>query len=484
MQQQLRKHKVKVEQMSELIVYDTKTQQKKLFKPIDPKNVGIYVCGITVYDYCHIGHARTWLAFDVIVRYLKHIYGKEHVKFVRNITDIDDKIINRAKENSEAWTDLTARFIDAMHEDEKGLGLLSPDEEPRATKYMPQMIALIEKLIANKHAYAASNGDVYYNVRSFKTYGCLAKRNLDDLAAGARVEINEAKNDPLDFVLWKAAKPGEPSWESPWGPGRPGWHLECSAMSMDILGETFDLHGGGFDLIFPHHENECAQAEAASGKEFVRNWLHVGFLQLNKEKMSKSLNNFITVKELLKEVHPEELRYFMISGHYRSPLEYSLEQVQQCKQPLERLYTAINSAQVGTAAFSEYKEHTIQAIEFKNRFSTAMNDDFNTPVALAVLFDLAREINKTTDQNVLKELVLLLKELGGILGLLQRNPAEVLGQVKLDNLDQHIQDLITARNTARQEKNWAEADRLRDELTKLGVKLEDMAGGSNIRKVT
>ncbi len=462
--------------MSELLVYDTKTQQKKLFRPIDPNKVGIYVCGITVYDFCHIGHARTWLAFDVIVRYLKHKFGAKHVRFVRNITDIDDKIIKRAQENNETWTELTERFIEAMHADEKQLGLLRPDVEPRATAYMPQMIALVEQLIAKGFAYVAPNNDVYYKVRAFADYGCLAKRNLDDLSAGARVEINEAKNDPLDFVLWKAAKPGEPSWDSPWGPGRPGWHLECSAMSMDLLGETFDLHGGGFDLIFPHHENECAQAEAASGKEFVRNWLHVGFLQLNKEKMSKSLNNFITVHDLLKQVHPEELRYFMISGHYRSPLEYSLEQVQQCKQPLERLYTALNSVQAATEA--------AQGSEFEQRFTAAMDDDFNTPEALAVLFDLAREINKTSDAELAAGLVSLLKNLGGILGLLQRDPALVLGQVQLDNLDQHIQDLISARNDARQQKNWAEADRIRDELSKLGVKLEDMAGSSNIRKVT
>lgn len=263
--------------MSVLCIYDTKSQEKSPFKPIDPKHIGIYVCGITVYDYCHIGHARTFIAFDVIVRYLKYKFGAEHVTFVRNITDIDDKIIKRAQENNESTTALTARFIEAMHNDEKNLGLLSPDKEPRATEYMPQMIALIQKLLDNGYAYAAANGDVYYKVRAFKSYGSLAKRNLDDLAAGARVEVNEAKNDPLDFVLWKAAKPGEPQWDSPWGAGRPGWHLECSAMSMDLLGQTFDLHGGGFDLIFPHHENECAQSEAASGQEFVHNWLHVGF---------------------------------------------------------------------------------------------------------------------------------------------------------------------------------------------------------------
>lgn len=462
--------------MSELIIYDTKSQQKRPFRPLDPKNIGMYVCGITVYDYCHIGHARTFIAFDVIVRYLKHKFGKEHVTFVRNITDIDDKIIKRAQENNEEYTALTARFIDAMHEDEKNLGLLPPDCEPRATGYMEQMIALVQKLIATKHAYVATNNDVYYRVRSFAPYGCLSKRNLDDLAVGARVEVNEAKDDPLDFVLWKAAKPGEPQWQSPWGPGRPGWHLECSAMAMDLLGETFDLHGGGFDLIFPHHENECAQSEAASGKEFVRNWLHVGFLQISKEKMSKSLNNFITIRELLKQVNPEELRYFMISGHYRSPLEYSLEQVQTSKQPLERLYTALNKAAASEVAAKN--------TEFELRFNAAMDDDFNTPVALSVLFDLAREINKTENPETLGGLAALLKQLGSILGILQRAPAEVLGSVTLENLDQHVQELIKARTIARQNKDWTEADRIRGELQKLGVSLEDTAGGSSARKIT
>lgn len=458
-----------------LMIYDTKTQQKKLFIPINPDKIGIYVCGITVYDYCHIGHARTFLAFDVIVRYLKYKFGANKVKFVRNITDIDDKIIKRAQENNEAYSALTARFIEAMHDDEKKLGLLSPDAEPRATEYMPQMIALIEKLLAKSHAYVADNGDVYYKVRSYKDYGCLSKRNLDDLAAGARVEVNEAKVDPLDFVLWKAAKPGEPQWDSPWGPGRPGWHLECSAMAMDLLGETFDLHGGGFDLIFPHHENECAQASAASGKEFVNTWLHAGFLQISKEKMSKSLNNFVTIKELLNNAAPEEVRYFMLSGHYRSALEYSLDQVLQTKLPLERLYTALSS--------SDIKAEPAQNTEYEQDFIQAMDDDFNTPEAIAVLFELAKEINKTVDKEYAASLIALLKQLGGILGLLQRDPAVVLGKVNIDNLDQHIQDLINARIAARQNKNWAEADRIRDALTKLGVTLEDTKDGSQVRKL-
>lgn len=461
--------------MSQLVIYNTKAQQKEVFKPIDPNKIGIYVCGITVYDYCHIGHARTFVAFDIIVRYLKHKFGAKHVTFVRNITDIDDKIIKRAQENNESTNDLTARFIAAMHEDEVNLGLLRPDQEPKATEYMPQMIALVQKLIAKDHAYAADNGDVYYKVRSFKDYGCLAKRNLEDLAVGARVDVNEAKHDPLDFVLWKAAKPGEPQWDSPWGPGRPGWHLECSAMSMDLLGETFDLHGGGFDLIFPHHENECAQSEAATGQEFVKSWLHVGFLQINKEKMAKSTNNFVTIKDVLKEVTAEELRYFMISGHYRSPLEYSLEQVRNAKQPLERLYTAISSVQT-TAPIAK-------DTHYEKDFYASMDDDFNTPEAVAVLFDLAKAINKATDEAQAASLVALLKQLGGILGLLQQDAVAVLGKVSLENLDQHVQELIAARVVARQNKDWAEADRIRDELTKLGVSLEDTAQGAKARKM-
>lgn len=461
--------------MSQLTIYNTKTQSKEVFIPLNPNNIGIYVCGITVYDYCHIGHARTFIAFDIIVRYLKHKFGADKVNFVRNITDIDDKIIKRAQENNETTNQLTERFIKAMHDDENNLGLLRPDQEPRATDYMAQMIDLVTTLIAKEHAYAASNGDVYYKVRSFKPYGCLSKRNVDDLAAGARVDVNEAKHDPLDFVLWKAAKPGEPQWDSPWGPGRPGWHLECSAMAMDLLGETFDLHGGGFDLIFPHHENECAQSEAASGKEFVKSWLHVGFLQINKEKMAKSANNFVTIKDILQEVTPEELRYFMISGHYRSPLEYSIEQAKLAKQPLERLYTAIASVTI--------KAEPAKNTQFELDFYAAMDDDFNTPQAVAVLFELAKAINKETDQAKAAALVGLLKQLGGILGLLQADPASVLGNVQVENLEEDIQNKIAARVVARQNKDWAEADRLRDELHKLGVILEDTAQGAKAKKV-
>lgn len=458
--------------MSQLKIYDTKSQSKRAFTPLNPQQIGIYVCGITVYDYCHVGHARTFIAFDMIVRYLRHKYGAQAVRFVRNITDIDDKIIKRAQEQNVAATKITEQFIAAMHEDSKNLNLISPTFEPRATQYIPQMQNLIQQLIKNGFAYSADNGDVYYKVRAFKSYGSLAKRHLDDLAVGARVEANEAKTDPLDFVLWKAAKPGEPAWDSPWGPGRPGWHLECSAMAMDLLGETFDLHGGGFDLIFPHHENECAQSEAATGKEFAKNWLHVGFLQINKEKMAKSLGNFITIRDILKEVSAEELRYFVLSGHYRSPLEYSLDNLKLTKPALARLYTALHETP------ATHAQPPLDS-QFAQRFYAAMDDDFNTPEALAVLFDLAKEVNKEHNPD----LAALLRHLGGILGLLQDDPAKVLGVVAVGNLDQHVQDLIRQRELARQQKNWPEADRLRKTLQELGVKIEDTGkGGSQVRK--
>jgi len=451
-------------------IYNTKTQSKQEFVPIDPNRIGIYVCGITVYDYCHIGHARTAIAFDVIVRYLKYKYGATKVNFVRNITDIDDKIIKRAQENNETTESLTMRFIQAMNDDFANLGLITPDREPKATEYMAKMIDLTKTLITKGFAYQATNGDVYYKVRAFENYGCLAKRNIEDLASGARVDINEAKNDPLDFVLWKMAKEGEPAWDSPWGKGRPGWHLECSAMSMDLLGETFDLHGGGFDLIFPHHENECAQSEAATGIEFVKTWLHVGFLQINKEKMAKSLNNFVTIRDILSQVNADELRFFILSGHYRSQLDYSLDQVKLTKNSLDRLYTAINQVTVDS------KTAAAQGTEYEAKFIAAMDDDFNTPDAIAVLFDLARAVNKAENSSEAASLVVLLKHLGGLLGLVQRDPKEALGIIS-ENCDQQVQALIAARDQARKDKNWAEADRIRAELTSLGVSLEDTAKG-------
>jgi cysteinyl-tRNA synthetase len=466
--------------MTDLLIYDTMSQLKKIFTPIDPKKIGIYVCGITVYDYCHVGHARTAIAFDVIVRYIKHKYGADNVIFVRNITDIDDKIINRAIENKESVSDLTTRFITAMHEDFKALGLIAPDHEPRATEYMPQMLEMTRRLVATNYAYQAMNGDVYYKVRAFEKYGWLAKRKLEDLSVGARVELNEAKLDPLDFVLWKQAKAGEPCWDSLWGKGRPGWHLECAAMSTDILGHTFDIHGGGFDLIFPHHENEIAEAEACTGKTFVNYWMHVGFLQINQEKMAKSANNFVTIRDALRQVDPEELRFFVLSGHYRSQLDYSLDQVKLARASLERLYTALHGVTIDP--------NTVAAKDtaFEKNFLAAMDDDFNTPGALAVLFELAREINTGKQDKSAKvgALCRLLLDLGAILGLLYRDPALVLGVTKLDAVDSKVQDLIKARDAARLAKNWAEADRIRDELKALGVTLEDTAnGGVQVKRV-
>ncbi len=459
--------------MQDLVIYDSRLQAKKVFAPIDQNNIRIYVCGITVYDYCHVGHARTAIAFDMIVRYLQHKYGAQHVNFVRNITDIDDKIIKRAQENKESVTDLTARYITAMHEDFANLGLLQPNHEPRATEYMPQMLELTRLLIAKNYAYQALNGDIYFKVRAFEPYGTLAKRKLDELAAGARVELSEAKLDPLDFVLWKMAKEGEPAWDSMWGKGRPGWHLECSAMSMDLLGETFDLHGGGADLLFPHHENECAQSQAATDKEFVKTWLHVGFLQINQEKMAKSLNNFVTIRDVLKEVSAEQLRFFVLSGHYRSQLEYSLEQVKLTRNSLDRLYTALIDVPID--AHTQVAAKT----DHETRFYAAMDDDFNTTMAIAVLFDLAREINVAKEHKPKHApgLALLLKNLAGILGLLTSDPAQALGVFKIEGSDPKVQSLLQARDKARLDKNWAEADRIRVELSRMGVSIEDGPGG-------
>jgi cysteinyl-tRNA synthetase len=452
-----------------LHIYNSLSKRKEPFKPITAGQVKMYVCGVTVYDFCHLGHARTYTAFDVILRYLR---AKQlAVTYIRNITDIDDKIIKRANENKEPFNELVARFTTAMHEDFAALGLSVPDAEPLATEYIPNIITMIETLISNKHAYVASNGDVYYNVRSFKNYGCLAHRDIEKLESGARVEINDVKLDPLDFVLWKIAKPDEPHWPSPWGAGRPGWHIECSAMATNILGSTFDIHGGGKDLIFPHHENEIAQSEAATGQKFVNTWMHTGFLQFEKEKMSKSLGNFTTIRDLLKDHAPEVLRYFFITSHYRSPLQYTPNTLQQARSALERFYTALRSLPTESAS-----ENT----EFEKKFTSAMDDDFNTPVALSVLFDLGHEIQRLRDKEIkaAAELGALLRKLGGILGILQDDP-EVFLKSGAPNVDPaEVESLIAARNQARAEKNWAEADRVRDKLTSMSVILEDGAEGT------
>lgn len=457
-----------------LHIYNTLTKQKQLFTPLQPGKIGIYVCGITVYDYCHIGHARLCVVFDVLTRYLRAI-GYE-VKYVRNITDVDDKIIKRANELGEDAATLAQRFIQAMHEDERALNVLPPDIEPRATEYMSEMIAMIEKLIANHYAYIAENGDVYYQVSRFDHYGELAYQDLDKLRAGARVDVVEVKRDPLDFVLWKRAKPGEPKWPSPWGDGRPGWHIECSAMSTSVLGEHFDIHGGGLDLVFPHHTNEIAQAEGATGKKFVNVWVHNGFVQVDKEKMSKSLGNFFTIRDILAQYDAETVRYFLMASHYRSPINYSTENLQSAHAALERFYQVLRGLP---------KAEKKQENKFTLRFHAAMEDDFNTPIAISVLFDLVREINRLRSEGELvqaAEYGALLKYLGTVLGILQQNP-EVFLRSGVDALDvEKIELLIEQRNLARQNKAWQKADEVRDELLVMGIVLEDTAEGTIWRK--
>ncbi len=451
-----------------LSIFNTLTREKEIFKPLVPGKIGMYVCGVTVYDYCHLGHARIYTAVDVIVRYLRWL-GYD-VNQVRNITDIDDKIIKRANENNEDYKNVTQQFTQAMHEDFSALGLLKPEHEPRATEFIPQMIALIEQIIANGHGYIGGNGDVYFDVRSFKEYGCLSHHNIEQLESGARVEISEVKRDPLDFVLWKLAKPGEPFWDSPWGNGRPGWHIECSAMAMDLLGKQFDIHAGGRDLIFPHHENEIAQSEAATHSKFVNLWMHAGFLQVDKEKMSKSLGNFVTIRDVLRDHDPEALRFFLISSHYRSPLIYTEDALFQAKQSLTRFYTSLRFL-----PDAGYPENT----RFEEQFVNAMNDDFNTPVALSVLFDLAHEINRLRETNPEAAAAhgALLKRLGAVLGVLQTDP-ELYFQTGGTVDTAKIMELIDNRQKARKEKNWAEADRIRDELAAMYVVIEDGPNGT------
>src|SRR3990167_3974314 len=400
-----------------LQIQNTLTGRKEEFKPIIPGKINVYVCGVTVYDFCHLGHARTYTAVDVIIRYFS--WRCFEVNVVRNITDIDDKIIKRAAENHESCEILTERFVTAMHEDFARLGFLEPDHEPRATQYIPQMITLINEIIANKHAYVASNGDVYFDVRSFSSYGCLSHHNLDELESGVRVEVAAAKKDPLDFVLWKQAKPGEPEWDSPWGKGRPGWHLECSAMSMELLGKHFDIHAGGRDLIFPHHENEIAQSESASQQQFVNVWMHTGFLQIDKEKMSKSLGNFVTIRDALAENEPEVVRYFLLAAHYRSPLIYTADVLSQTRQALTRFYTALRALPEGKL---------IQGSIYEKKFIAAMDDDFNTPVAMSVLFELAHEVQRLREKDLqaAADHGALLKSLGAVFGLLQQDPESFL----------------------------------------------------------
>ena len=457
-----------------LKIYNTLARDKQDFIPIEPNKVRMYVCGMTVYDYCHAGHARVMVVFDTVYRWLK-ASGYE-VNFVRNITDIDDKIIKRAAENGESIHQLTQRFIDAMHEDERALGVLEPDHEPRATQYVPQMLEMIAQLEKNGLAYRATDGDVNYAVRKFAGYGKLSGKSLEDLRAGERVEVADGKTDPLDFVLWKHAKenePGEAKWDSPWGPGRPGWHIECSAMSSELLGKHFDIHGGGADLQFPHHENEIAQSEGAHQCQFVNYWMHNGFVRVDNEKMSKSLGNFFTIREVLQKFDAEVFRFFILRAHYRSPLNYSDVHIDDAKSALTRLYTSLKTLPLKAATVDWEEAHA-------QRFKAAMDDDFNTPEAMAVLFDLANEVNKTADVKLAQQL----KALGGVLGILQRDPVVFLqGSSAAGGMDEaHINAQIAARVAAKQAKNFAEADRIRKELLAAGIVLEDSAAGTSWRR--
>lgn len=456
-----------------LVIYNSLTKQKETFNPIEPGKVRMYVCGLTPYDYMHIGHGRTWGAFDVIVRYLR--YNQYEVTYVRNFTDIDDKIIQRANENNEPYYELTARFMQAMHEDMAAINVLPPDKEPLATEYILQMQDIIQILIEKNYAYVGDNGDVYYRVHHFQDYGKLAHKTLSDLQAGARVSIVDEKENPLDFVLWKQAKEGEPYWESPWGKGRPGWHIECSAMSKHCLGNHFDIHGGGGDLKFPHHENEIAQSEACNDEKMANYWIHTGMVNINHEKMSKSLGNFFTLREVLAQYRPEVIRYFLISSHYRTSVNYSQESLEIATAALTRLYTALRDLPIITPpATSLYEE----------RFRAAMDDDFNTPIALAVLFDLVHDINRdrTKDEHFAAELAAILRKLAGILGLLQDDPENFLRGNQSDELAEKVQTLIAERIQARQNKDWAAADKIRDKITALGVIIEDGPEGTTWRQ--
>jgi cysteinyl-tRNA synthetase len=460
-----------------LKMYNTLTRQKEIFTPIHAGKVGLYVCGCTVYDLCHIGHARTYISFDNIVRYLR--FSGYQVNYVRNITDVEDKIIKRALENNETPEQLTERTIKQMHEDFDALNLLRPDVEPRVTTHMPEIIEMITTLVAKNHAYIADSGDVLFDVSSFADYGKLSGQNLAQLQAGSRVDVDETKRNPLDFVLWKSAKPGEPSWPSPWGDGRPGWHIECSAMNAKELGAHFDIHGGGSDLQFPHHENEVAQSCCALNTPYVNYWLHTGMVQVNQEKMSKSLGNFFTIRDVLAQYDAETVRFFLTTGHYRSQLNYSTENLEQARASLERIYTALRDVDIAQN----------QTLDRTNRyvveFCQAMDDDFNTPQALSVLFELAKQLNvskQAGDQQSASSLAFTLVSLGGLLGLLQQAPEKFLQGNENDEDVELIESLILQRNQARAEKNWALADEARDKLTAMNIILEDSANGTTWRK--
>ncbi|MDG6345471.1 cysteine--tRNA ligase [Glaesserella parasuis] len=457
-----------------LKIYNTLKREKEEFKPIHPDHVGMYVCGVTVYDLCHFGHGRTFVSFDVIARYLRYL--GYNLRYVRNITDVDDKIIKRSLENNETCDQLVDRMIIEMHKDFDALNILRPDVEPRATQHIPEIIAIVEKLLAKGHAYVAEDGDVMFNVESFQKYGALSRQNLEQLQAGARVEIKSVKRNPMDFVLWKMSKENEPSWDSPWGKGRPGWHIECSAMNSKELGNHFDIHGGGSDLMFPHHENEIAQSCCAHGDDYVNYWLHTGMLTINEEKMSKSLNNFFTIRDILNKYDCESVRYFFLTAQYRSLLDYSEENIGLARKALERLYTALRGC--------DWNVELVENDQYVTAFKESMDDDFNTPGALAVLFELAREINKLKAENQVEanKLAARLKQLAGVLGLLEQAPETFLqGDANNDEVAE-IEALIKQRNEARASKNWAVADEARNKLTAMGIVLEDGANGTTWRK--
>ena len=459
-----------------LKIYNSLSREKQIFTPITPKQVRMYVCGMTVYDYCHLGHARVMVVFDMVSRWLRA--SDYQVTYVRNITDIDDKIIKRANDNDETIGQLTQRFIDAMDEDSAKLGIIRPDLEPRATQHVQGMLDMIGQLIAKGHAYQAANGDVFYSVRSFKDYGKLSGKSLEDLRAGERVEVDTFKKDPMDFVLWKSVKPNEPNWDSPWGKGRPGWHIECSAMSGALLGAHFDIHGGGQDLQFPHHENEIAQSEAAHSADgqpcqMANYWMHNGFVRVDDEKMSKSLGNFFTIREVLQKYDAEVVRFFILRAHYRSPLNYSDKHLDDAKQALTRLYTALRGVECADIMIDWARPQAA-------KFQAAMDDDFNTPEAMAVLFDLANEVNKTKSAVTAG----LLKALAAVIGLLQRDgEAYLQGDVsETDAQSLDVDAMIQARIAAKKAKNFAEADRIRKELADAGIILEDTPQGTTWRR--
>lgn len=459
-----------------LKIFNTLTRQKEEFKPIHAGKVGMYVCGVTIYDLCHIGHGRTFVAFDVVARYLRYLGYS--LNYVRNVTDVDDKIIRRAVENSETCDQLTERMLAEMHADFDALLIERPDLEPRATHHINEIIEITERLLARQHAYVASNGDVMFAIDTYPHYGSLSRQDLEQLQAGARVEIDDVKRNPMDFVLWKMSKPGEPSWASPWGDGRPGWHIECSAMNCKQLGTHFDIHGGGSDLMFPHHENEIAQSRCAHDGPYVNYWMHSGMVMIDKEKMSKSLSNFFTIRDVLGYYDAETVRYFLMSGHYRSQLNYSEENLKQARSSLERLYTALRGTDANAPATG--------GEVFTARFCEAMDDDFNTPEAYSVLFDLAREVNrlKSEESAAANGLAAELRKLAHVLGLLQQQPEQFLqsGAQSADSEVAEIEALIKQRNDARQAKEWVLADAARDRLNDMNIVLEDGPQGTSWRR--